>query len=144
MNSEASNCENNILDFLVLSCEEGVISRSIYLYKINNRSGENELSKFDSLDCHGLVERAKQSGYKSVPDKRHQILQGMVKKFNDIQDLKIGSWSFPEILKFEGVSLWQFVTERCYDAYPREIIEIIEYVTELIEKFNPEKLRVLR
>lgn len=127
----------------MLSCEEGVISRSIYLYKINNRSGENELSKFDGLDCHGLVERAKQSGYESVPDKRHQILQGMVKKFNDIQDLKIGSWSFPEILKFEGVSLWQFVTERCYDAYPREIIEIIEYVTELIEKFNPEKLRVL-
>lgn len=127
----------------MLSCEEGVIPRSIYLYKINNRSDENELSKFDSLDCHGLVERAKQSGYESVPDKRHQILQGMVKKFNDIQDLKIGSWSFPEILKFEGVSLWQFVTERCYDAYPREIIEIIEYATELIEKFNPEKLRVL-
>lgn len=132
----------HVLNFWVVSFEKGAVSKFIYLYKVDSKLDENELSKFINLDHQSFLGEAKQSGYKRVEDKRHEIQQRMINKFNDIQDLKISSLPFPEILKFEGISLWQFVTERCYDSYPREIIELIEYITELVETFDPGEIRI--
>ncbi len=144
METEKAHPTCTVLNFLAAHNEKEMSFKNRYLYKISESTpDEVYLEDFMDQNCPSLVDKAKQLGFENVEYKQHEILLRKNKKFNDIQDLRIDSLSFPEILKFEGISLWQFVTERCYDAYPREIIEIIEYVTELIEKFNPEKLRVL-
>jgi len=144
METEKANPACIVLNFLVAHNEKEISFKNRYLYKISESvPDEVRLEDFMDQNCPSLVDKAKQLGFENVEYRQHEILLRKNKKFNDIQDLRIDSLSFPEILKFEGISLWQFITERCYDAYPREIIEIIEYVTELIEKFNPEKLRVL-
>lgn len=144
METEKAHPTCTVLNFLAAHNEKEMSFKNRYLYKISESTpDEVYLEDFMDQNCPSLVDKAKQLGFENVEYRQHEILLRKNKKFNDIQDLRIDSLSFPEILKFEGISLWQFVTERCYDAYPREIIEIIEYVTELIEKFNPEKLRVL-
>jgi len=143
METEKAHPTCIVLNFLVAHNEKEISFKNRYLYKISESlPDEVHLEDFMDHNCPSLVDKAKQLGFENVEYRQHEILLRKNKIFNDIQDLRIDSLSFPEILKFEGISLWQFVTERCYDAYPREIIEIIEYVTELIKKFNPEKLRV--
>ena len=144
METEKAHPACTVLNFLAAHNEKEISFKNRYLYKISESTpDEVHLEDFMDQNCPSLVDKAKQLGFENVEYRQHEILLRKNEIFNDIQDLRIDSLSFPEILKFEGISLWQFVTERCYDAYPREIIEIIEYVTELIEKFNPEKLRVL-
>lgn len=132
-----------VLNFLVAHNEREISFNNRYLYKISETTPD-EVRPQDLIDrnCPSLADKAKQLGFKSAEYRQREILLRRNKKFNDFQDLTIDSLRFPEIFKFEGISLWQFVTERCYDAYPREIIELIEYVTELIEKFAPGEIRV--
>jgi len=143
METEKAHPACVVLNFLVAHNEREISYNNRYLYKISE-STPDEVRPQDLIDrnCPSLVDKAKQLGFENVEYRQHEILLRKNKKFNDFQDLTIDSFSFPGIFEFEGISLWQFITERCYDAYPREVIEIIEYITKLIEKFNPEKIRV--
>jgi hypothetical protein len=82
------------------------------------------------------------AGYKPVEYVQREIVLGIVEKMNGLQNVRIGGKSFPEMLAFENISLWQFIAGHIYMGEMQETIEAIEYAVTLINRLGPSSIYV--
>lgn len=115
-----------------------------YRYDAASTAGP-ALASLRGLDHAGIIRQANQFGFSPIPKRQRDIHLQWIAQLDTISRTPIGGRALREWLRFEGVSLWHFIPECCYlgsAAALQETIELIEYLTDLIERFRPSRLVV--
>lgn len=117
-----------------------------YFYRVDGSSSAvPAVESLRGLDHAGIVERAKGLGFAAVTKRQRDLHLRWIAQLDAISRAPIGGRPLREWLRFEGISLWHFLPEVCYlgSAAPlQETVELIEYLTDLIERFRPSRLVV--
>jgi hypothetical protein len=115
-----------------------------YFYRFDASScAEPALESLRVLDHATVVEQAKGFGFTAVTKRQRDLHLQWITQLDAISRTPIGGRPLREWLRFEGISLWHFLPEVCYlgSAAPlQETVELIEYLTDLIERFRPSRL----
>lgn len=115
-----------------------------YFYRLDPLSSSGSvLESLVGLDHAQIVNQAGRAGFTAVTKRPRELQLRWITQLDAISRTPLERRPIREWLRFEGISLWQFVPESCYlgTAVPlQETIELIEYLSDLIEQFRPSRL----
>lgn len=133
-----------VLQFFIINVESNFGNKPAYFYSVTGVSGniDKYLSGITQYTHDDFIREADALGIIECAFPQKAILEAVINKFNEIQDLHVDGRKFVEILSFEGVSLWPFVTSAIYFSKPQETLEIVEYLGSLIDEFRPEAITI--
>ena len=115
-----------------------------YFYRFDaSSSAVSALESLRGLDHAQIIDRAGGVGFTAVTKRPRDLHLRWIAQLDAISRTPVEGLPLREWLRFEGISLWQFLPENCYlsTAVPlQETVELIEYLTDLIERFRPSRL----
>jgi virginiamycin A acetyltransferase len=115
-----------------------------YFYRFDaSSSAVPALKSLQGLDHAQIMAQAQGSGFTPVTKRPRDLHLRWIAQLDAISRTPIEGRPLREWLRFEGISLWQFLPECCYLCYSvplQETVELIEYLSDLIERFRPSRL----
>jgi hypothetical protein len=115
-----------------------------YFYRFDASScAEPVLESLRGLDHAKVIEHAEGFGFTAAIKRQRDLHLRWIAQLDAISRTPVGGRPLREWLRFEGISLWHFLPEVCYlgsAAALQETVELVEYLTDLIERFRPSRL----